>query len=123
MELGHERLDVYKLALEVARWAAQQPIPAQRKHLRDQLVRAADSVVLNGGPRRSRDCIAARRRRLPAEGAGRELGDSRRNHFRIAAGSASEVAAVLDLVPLPGGPERQEELRRVVAMLTKLARR
>ena len=106
MELGHERLDVYKLALEVARWAAQQPIPAQRKHLRDQLVRAADSVVLN-----------------IAEGAGRELGDSSRNHFRIAAGSASEVAAVLDLVPLPGGPERQEELRRVVAMLTKLARR
>jgi hypothetical protein len=33
------------------------------------------------------------------------------------------VAAVLDLVALPDGPERQQELRRVVAMLYKLARR
>ena len=94
------------LALGVARWAATQVIPASRKHLRDQLVRAADSVVLN-----------------IAEGAGREPGESRRNHFRIAAGSAAEVAAVLDLVPLPGGEERQAELRRVVAMLSKMARR
>ena len=40
-----------------------------------------------------------------AEGAGREPGESRRNHYRIAAGSASEVAAVLDLIALPGGVE------------------
>lgn len=106
MHLGHERLDVYVLALGVARWAAQQPIPAQRKHLRDQLVRAADSVVLN-----------------IAEGAGREPGDARRNHFRIAAGSAAEVAAVLDLVDFPDGAARQVELRRVAAMLSRLARR
>lgn len=106
MEFGHERLDVYRLALEVARWAAAQAIPASRKHLRDQLVRAADSMVLN-----------------IAEGSGREPGDSRRYHFRIAAGSAAEVAAVLDLVALPGGAERQHELRRVGAMLSKLARR
>ena len=45
MELGHERLDVYRVALGVARWAASQAIPAARKHLRDQRVRAADSVV------------------------------------------------------------------------------
>jgi four helix bundle protein len=84
-----------------------QPIPVQRKHLRDQLVRAADSMVLN-----------------IAEGCGREYGgDARRNHYRIAAGSAAEVSAVLDLVVLPGGQERQAELRRVVAMLVKLARR
>ena len=106
MELGHERLDVYRLALGIAVWAAQQAIPANRKHLRDQLLRAADSVVLN-----------------IAEGAGREPGDARRNHFRIASGSAAEVAAVLDLIALPGGAERQHELRRVVAMLYRLARR
>ncbi len=58
-----------------------------------------------------------------AEGAGREPGESRRNHYRIAAASAAEVAAVLDLIALPGGPERQEELRRVVAMLVKMLRR
>jgi four helix bundle protein len=106
MFLGHERLDVYRLALSVAVWAAQQAIPAQRKHLRDQLVRAADSVVLN-----------------IAEGAGREPGDARRNHFRIAAGSAAEVCAVLDLVALPDGAARQDDLRRVVAMLSRLSRR
>ena len=105
MSVGHERLDVYHLALGVARWAAQQAIPAYRKHLRDQLLRAADSVVLN-----------------IAEGAGREPGDSRRNHFRIAAASAAEVAAVLDLVALPGGPERQVDLRRIGAMLASLVR-
>jgi four helix bundle protein len=107
MSLDHERLDVYQLALAIARWAAVQVIPAQRKHLRDQLVRAADSMVLN-----------------IAEGTGREPGsDARRNHYRCAAGSAAEVSAVLDLVALPGGPERQAELRRVVAMLIKLTRR
>lgn len=106
MFLGHERLDVYVLALSVARWAAKQPIPAQRRHLRDQLVRAADSVVLN-----------------IAEGAGQAPGDARRNHFRIAAGSASEVAAILDLIALPDGAARQDDLRRVVAMLSRLARR
>jgi four helix bundle protein len=106
MELGHERLDVYKLALEVARWAAVQPFPSVRKHLRDQLIRAADSVVLN-----------------IAEGSGREPGDARRNHLRIAAGSAAEAAAVLDLVTLPDGAASQDKLRRVVAMLSKLSRR
>ena|SRR5689334_23105841 len=107
MSLDHERLDVYQVALGVARWAAVQPIPAVRKHLRDQMVRAADSMVLN-----------------IAEGTGREPGsDARRNHYRVAAGSAAEVSAVLDLVALPGGPERQADLRRVVAMLIKLARR
>ena len=40
---GFERLDVYRLAVEVARWAARQGFPARRKHLADQLVRAADS--------------------------------------------------------------------------------
>ena len=39
MQLGHERLDVYQVALGVDRWAARQVIPAARKqHLRDQLV-------------------------------------------------------------------------------------
>jgi four helix bundle protein len=78
--LMHEGLDCYKLAVQVSRWAAKQVFPAQRKHLRDQLVRAADSVVLN-----------------IAEGAGRGPGDGRRNHYRIALGSAAEVAAIIDV--------------------------
>jgi four helix bundle protein len=102
--LQHERLDCYRLAVGVANWAAEQHIPVSRKHLRDQLTRAADSVVLN-----------------IAEAVG-QRGEARRNHFRIAMGSAAETAAVLDLVRLPDGPGRQAEVRRVVQMLAKLSR-
>lgn len=70
MFLAHERLDAYRLALDTARWAAAHAIPPHRKHLRDQLVRAADSVVL-----------------AIAEGSGLS-GDARRHHYRIALGSA-----------------------------------
>ena len=41
---------------------------------------------------------------------------------RIAAASAAEVCAILDLVALPGGPERQADLRRIGAMLASLVR-
>ena len=102
---GHERLDCYQLAREVADWAVKQPIPAQRKHLRDQLVRAADSMVLN-----------------IAEGSGKEPGASRRHHYSIASGSAAEVCAVLDLVRFAEGHRRQEDLRRVGAMLFRMVR-
>ena len=105
MYFAHERLDVYRLAVALARWAAAQPIPPSRKHLRDQLVRAADSVVLN-----------------IAEGAGREPGDCRRNHLRIALASAAEVAAVVGLV-IPNAGEQLHDLRRLGAMLAKLSRR
>ncbi len=71
----HENLDVYKLGLEVARACATLRIPAGRSHLRDQLQRAADSVVLN-----------------LAEGRARG-GDAGRNHYRIAAGSAARLHA------------------------------
>jgi four helix bundle protein len=102
---GHERLDCYRLARELAEWAARQSLPSERRHLRDQLVRAADSVVLN-----------------IAEGSGKEPGASRRNYYSIALGSAAEACAVLDLVRLPEGPARQAQLRRVGAMLTRMCR-
>ena len=105
MYFAHERLDVYHLAVELAQWAAVQPIPPARKHLRDQLTRAADSVVLN-----------------IAEGAGREPGDTRRNHLRIALASAAEVAAIVHLV-LPHAGDKLQDLRRLGAMLAKLSRR
>ena len=44
MYFGHEKLTVYSVALGVARWAANVGV---RRTLKDQLVRAADSVVLN----------------------------------------------------------------------------
>ncbi|MCK6526309.1 four helix bundle protein [Myxococcota bacterium] len=100
--LDHERTDAYRVALGVARWVRATRFPAGEASLRDQVRRATESVVLN-----------------LAEGCGRE-GLDRRRHFRIAAGSAAEACAVLDLLELPEGRERQQELRRVVAMLCKM---
>ena len=99
MYFGHEKLTVYSVALGVARWA--QEVGARRS-LKDQLVRAADSVVLN-----------------IAEAAGLPPGDARRHHFRIAIGSAAEVDAVIDLI---GAVGPAEDIRRVGAMLAKLSR-
>ena len=56
-----------------------------------------------------------------AEGMGKR-GDSRRNHLRIAKGSAAEACAVLDIIDLPRGDEHQELLRRVGAMLGGLGK-
>jgi four helix bundle protein len=57
-----------------------------------------------------------------AEGSAR-AGRPGRNHFGIALGSAGEVLAVLDLIEMPGSSERQEELRRIGAMLHRLRHR
>lgn len=105
MFLPHERLDCYQLALALARWAAGAAIPPQRRHLRAQLVRAADGVVLG-----------------IAEGSGLS-GDARRNHYRIALGSACEVAAIVDLLAPRDHAEVRERIARVAAMLTKMAAR
>ena len=100
--LSHEDLDAYKLAVEVARWVRQTRFPYGDGPLKDQARRAADSVVLN-----------------LAEGA-YQAGKERELHFRVARGSAAEACAVLDLVDLEQGPMRQQQQRRVVAMLCKL---
>ena len=105
-QFAHDGLDCYRMAAEMARWASVQSFPAHRRHLRDQLVRAADSIVLN-----------------IAEGGGRGDGDARRNHYRIALGSAAEVSAVLDIADLPERERRQQILRRIGAMLAVLSRR
>ena len=104
-EFNHERLDCYQLAREVADWAVSQASPPERKHLRDQLTRAADSMVLN-----------------IAEGSGKEAGAARRHPYNIALGSAAEVCAVLDLVRFPEGNARQDQLRRIGAMLYRMSR-
>lgn len=100
--LLHESLDAYQLALSVARWVRATPFPRGESSLRDQARRAADSAVLN-----------------IAEGCAR-TGRDRARHFRIACGSASEACAVLDLIQLPDSPDRQQELRRVVQMTSRL---
>ena len=100
-----ERLDVYRLAVDVARWMRRTSWPRGTAHLKDQGTRAADSTVLN-----------------VAEGHSRG-GKPGRNHYTIAQGSAGEALAVLDVVGLPGGAEQQQKLRRVAAMLEKMKAR
>ena len=100
--LSHESLDAYRVAVDVARWVRRTRFPHGEAALKDQARRAADSVVLN-----------------LAEGAYRE-GKDRHRHYRIARGSAAEVCAVLDLLDFEEGPQRQQQLRRVVAMTCKL---
>ena len=101
MYFAHQKLQVYAVALEVARWVVRADAS---RGLKDQLVRAAQSVVLN-----------------IAEGAAQPPGDARRNHFRIAHGSAAEVAAALALIGAPA--EVVDRVQRVGAMLGALTRR
>ncbi|HYG70173.1 MAG TPA: four helix bundle protein [Anaeromyxobacteraceae bacterium] len=79
--LPHERLDAYRLALELhAAGTALMP-KRGRAALRDQLERATMSIVLN-----------------IAEGAGRSTDADQRKFFDIAKGSATETAAILDIL-------------------------
>ncbi len=101
--LPHERLDCYQLAKEVAQWVLAAKFPPRSGDLHDQAARAAISVALN-----------------IAEASARE-GAASKNHFRIARGSAGEVCSALDFCGVPGAEEQQAKLRRVHAMLRRLA--
>ena len=103
-EFSFEGLDVYKLALEVALWMRRAQWPAGSQQLRDQGLRAADSVVLN-----------------IAEGCSRG-GKPGRNHLRIAMGSAGEAVAALSLADIRDGDGAKQMLRRVGTMLYRMQR-
>src|SRR5688500_9891375 len=83
MQLDHERLDVYDLALEflVLANGIIDGLPRGRSHLADQFTRASLSIVLN-----------------LAEGAGKHSKLDKRRYYVTARGSATESAALL--VPL-----------------------
>ena len=100
--LRHEYLHAYQVAVEVAQGIRKAPWPRGTCHLKDQSIRASESMVLN-----------------LAEGCYRE-NKARANQFRICMGSAAEVCAALDLVELPGSAALQAKLRRVVAMVLGL---
>ena len=77
--LPNERLIAYRLALEFHARVATLARARGLASLRDQLLRAVDSIVLN-----------------IAEGAGRTSRDDKRRFYDIALGSLTECAAVLD---------------------------
>ncbi|MCO5207710.1 MAG: four helix bundle protein [Anaerolineae bacterium] len=109
---GHERLDVYRAALEyvteVYRLAGR--LKGPHRHARDQLLRASQSIPLN-----------------IAEGNGKSSPADRRRFFEIARGSALECAAIQDVLEVGQALGPQENVRlkqllnRIVAMLTKLS--
>ena len=111
--LDHEKLDVYRVAVEFFALALRilEVIPRQRRELRSQLERAAMSVPLN-----------------IAEGTGKPSQADRARYHAIARGSALECGALLDVCGLMGHatPIQIEDgkrmLARVVAMLTRMCR-
>ena len=87
----HEKLDVFHLALEFSRWVHRvgPKVPRGRSHIRDQLNRASDSVVLN-----------------ICEGAAYP-GKAGRNYFRIALRSIGESHGAICLLEILGVPDTE----------------
>jgi four helix bundle protein len=110
--LDVERLDAYNVALELQALASEFRFPRALAHLRDQLDRAATSIVLN-----------------IAEAVGRRGAGERAHFYVIARGSAMECAAIIDIIRGRGvaPPARCDRARalivRSVQMLTRLSQR
>ena len=113
MGFGHEKLDVYRAAIEYVGWAYRycENLKGHR-NAKDQLLRASQAIPLN-----------------IAEGNGKATDGDRRRYFEIARGSALECGAVQDVLQVCGAlsaednKSRKELLDRIVAMLTKLGQR
>jgi len=109
----HERLDVYRAAIEFVATADElvTQLPRGRSYLSDQLQRAAISVPLN-----------------IAEGAGEFSRRDKSRLYRIALRSATECAAILDVCRLlnladqRGLDTNRALLLRIVSMLTRMVR-
>lgn len=110
MPFDHEKLQVYKRAIEFAGWADQilQQIPKSIS-VWDQLDRASTSIALN-----------------IAEGNGKFTSADRCRYFDTARGSALECSACLDILVAKQKMSEQEsgkgkeELRQIVSMLVGL---
>ncbi len=104
-----ERLDVYHLAVKFHRSLVPLRQVRGAADLRDQLLRACESIVLN-----------------IAEGAGRFGSDDKRRFYRMANGSAMECVGALELLRNrnilsdAGFQARRDLLIRVVQMLSRL---
>ena len=113
MGFGHEKLDVYRAAIEYVGWAYRycEGLKGHR-NAKDQILRASQAIPLN-----------------IAEGNGKATDGDRRRYFEIARGSALECGAVQDVLQVCGAMPAEENakakalLDRIVAMLTKLGQR
>jgi four helix bundle protein len=110
----HDKLDVYRLAIDYVAdsFEIAKGLAGLHRHARDQWLRAAQSIPLN-----------------IAEGNGKRGMKDRARYFDIARGSALECAAIQDVLVISRGIEIQAsdrlkaKLKRIVAMLTRLALR
>jgi four helix bundle protein len=108
----HEKSDVYQVGLQVtvSIYEVAKSLDGIHRHLRDQMLRSAQSIPLN-----------------IAEGNGKRSTYDRSRFFEIARGSAMETAAALDILISAGicsAGELQslkENLIRIVSMLSKMA--
>ena len=95
MSFGHEKLDIYRTAIEYAAWAYRLCEQlAGHRNARDQLIRASQAIPLN-----------------IAEGNGKATEGDRRRYFEIARGSALECAAEQDVLEVCGGILSTENVR------------
>jgi len=109
--LNHERLKSYEFTLEIAKKVPDmlKCLPIGSAYLADQLKRAVSSILLN-----------------QAEGNGRRSFKERRRFFDIAIGSATESAAIFDIIYAYGYinkivyQEIKDKLEQVVRILYKL---
>ena len=114
MQFGHEKLDVYRLAIQYVAWAYNiaRRLKGLDRPARDQLLRASQSIPLN-----------------IAEGNGKGTNADRRRFFEIARGSALECGSIQDCLEACSAlsaaenGQGKEMLIRIVSMLTKLGQR
>ena len=107
MGFGHERLDVYRAAIDYAGWAYNfcEELKGHR-NAKDQLLRASQAIPLN-----------------IAEGNGKATDGDRRRYFEIARASALECGAIQDVLQVCGALTEEENGKRIVGILTKLGQR
>jgi len=113
MPLDHQKLDVYRRALALLETCdlVVNQLPSGRAHVRDQIDRAASSVVAN-----------------VAEGAGEFSRKEKARFYRMARRSTIEMAAWLEIVARRGEASESvvasalHQAQDVVSMLVKLIR-
>ena len=110
----HEKLDVYRLSIDyvAVSYGIAKVLSGANRHVRDQWLRAAQSIPLN-----------------IAEGNGKQSLKDKNRFFEIARGSALECAAIHDLLVAFGAIDTEangqgkSQLKRIVSMLTRLIQR
>ena len=113
MGFGHEKLDVYRAAIEYVGWAYRSCETLKgHRNAKDQLLRASQAIPLN-----------------MAEGHGKATHGDRRRYVEMARGTALECGAAQDVrqacgaMPAEDHAKAKARLDRIVATLTKLGQR